>query len=109
MPGRSESNAAARRSAWRNIHITCACGREVYGNGKSHFRACTVSLESDGWPLDESMRHALREEGYRSATIRAVERGLGRIYLDRRASGDKTALRWAEYRDTVWRLAEENA
>ncbi len=98
-----------RKSAWRNIHVTCACGREVYGNGKSHQRNCVTHLRQVGWPLDAGMVQAvIREYGGRNAAqrIRAAELELGRIYLDRRARGDKTELAWTEYRDTIWSTAE---
>lgn len=36
-----------------------------------------------------------------------MELGLGRIYLERRRAGDKTEMRWAEFRDTFWKLADE--
>lgn len=99
----------ARKSAWRNIHVTCRCGREVYGNGKSHQRNCETHLRETGWPLDAGMVQAIIRE-YRGRDpvprIRAAEMELGRIYLERRARGDKTELGWTEYRDTVWSAAD---
>ncbi len=98
-----------RKSAWSKIHVTCPCGRKVYGNGKSHQRNCETHLRASGWPLDARMVEAIIQE-YRGRDpvprIRAAEMELGRIYLDRRARGDKTELRWAQYRDTVWSVAE---
>ncbi|BBN50819.1 hypothetical protein JPH1_52940 (plasmid) [Mycobacterium avium subsp. hominissuis] len=67
-----------RKAAWRRIHVTCPCGREVYGNrGRD--------------PVPR---------------IRAAEMELARIYLERHARSDKTELSWAEYRDTVWSAAD---
>lgn len=107
MDGIRESN---RRNAGRKIKHTCACGRLIIGNGKAHQRWCEVHLRERGWPLANSMADAIRNE-YPGSTssdiIRHVERELGRIYLERRAAGDMSDLPWREYRDLVWRLAEE--
>ncbi|ART74329.1 hypothetical protein BTO20_37540 (plasmid) [Mycobacterium dioxanotrophicus] len=99
----------ARKSAWRKIHTTCPCGREVYGNGKSHQRNCHTHLQVNGWPLDDQMVQAVIDEYHGRdpvARIRAAEMELGRIYLERRARGDKTSLPWKQYRDTVWAATE---
>lgn len=98
------ARAAARRDAWRKIHHQCACGFTVHGNGKSHQRACHVHLRESGWPLTESMREALREDGLRAPQITAVELALGRQAL---AGDDPNRLDWRDFRDLVWRLASK--
>jgi hypothetical protein len=98
-----------RKYGWRKIHRTCDCGQEVYGNGLAHFRACEPYLEQSGWPMETSMKNAIRENGHGAEIIGAVERELGRIYLERREAGNNKPLRWAEYRDTVWQLVEKVA
>lgn len=109
MSGMDGASSSARRNAWRKIHTRCVCGREIYGNGKAHQRTCEAHLEQRGWPVDNGMHEALMHEyGTNSVGIlRAVELGLGRIYLERRRAGDKTEMRWAEFRDTFWKLADE--
>ncbi|MCT7372992.1 hypothetical protein [Mycolicibacterium llatzerense] len=113
MSGMDGARAGARRMAHRKITHECACGRVLYGNlATSHLRSCEQNLRVNGWPIDAGMRDALLREysGRRYVEVlTAVERGLGRIYLDRRAGGDKSPLPWLEYRDTIWRLAEEAA
>jgi hypothetical protein len=106
---------AARSNAWRKVHHTCACEREVYGNGKSHERSCEVSLRERGWPLDAGLCSAIREHVWEQQRnlaglpqlIRAVEQRLGALYLARRAVGDKTELGWAELKPLLWRLVDE--
>src|SRR5690242_16038091 len=107
MSGRSASNDRARRDAWRKIDYPCPCGRVVHGNGRSHQRTCETHLREAGWPLDTAMADAVRNE-YRGqpGVVSAVERELGRFYLARRQSGDRTALAWLAYRDLVWQYAE---
>lgn len=97
-----------RKYGWRKIHRTCDCGKEVYGNGLAHFRACETHLKVSGWPMEQSMKNAIREEGHGAEMIRAVERDLGQFHLNRRESGENQPLRWTEYRDTVWQLVEKN-
>lgn len=112
MSGMDGARASARRNAARKIKHTCACGRLIVGNSKSHERWCEVNLRERGWPLDRGMADAIRNEIPDSTSIdviRHVERELGRIYLERRAAGDMSDLPWTEYRDLVWRLAEEAA
>ncbi|OHU12784.1 hypothetical protein [Mycobacteroides chelonae] len=96
-----------RKNGWRKIHSTCVCGREIYGNGKSHWRSCEQHLKTSGWPMETAMVHALFAEGHGADIVRAVELGLGKLYLKRRAEGVKIELPWREYRDTVWQLADE--
>lgn len=97
------------RTAHLNHSVTCPCGRQLYGNGRtSHQRVCPDWLRTYGWPLDQGMQQAIRDEYPRvSGIVLAVERELGRFYLDRRAGGDKTPLSWRELRDLVWQYAEE--
>lgn len=117
MSGMDGAKQGRRRAAYQKIRHDCACGRELRGNlAKSHLRTCETNLRESGWPLDAGMQDALLKEygGRRqpptyAQIVRAVERGLGQIYLERRQRGDKTPLPWIEYRDTVWRLAEEAA
>lgn len=80
----------------------------VHGNGKSHQRTCQRHLRERGWPLDDGMRDAIRDvyTGRGTAVISAVERGIGAVYLERRARGDKTELPWRELRELVWTLAQ---
>jgi hypothetical protein len=105
----SYETGLARKEAWRKIHTTCPCGREVFGNGKVHQRNCETHLRVNGWPLDAAMTKAIRQE-YLSQDaakrIRAAEMALGRIYLKRRAAGDKTELGWREFKDVVWDAVE---
>jgi hypothetical protein len=57
------------------------------------------------------MAAAVRDE-YRVGSahiIVYVEKQLGQVYLARRASGNRSDLPWAEYRDLVWRYADEAA
>lgn len=104
-----------RRNAYRKISRKCACGRQLHGNlSVTHMRTCQVNLEVSGWPMDAAMKQALLEEygGRRTVPnyaeiVRTVEKELGVIYLARRAAGDKTPLGWNEYRDTVWRVADQ--
>jgi hypothetical protein len=101
----SHEAALARKNAWRKIHFTCPCGREVFGNGKSHQRNCDTHLRELGWPLDTGMSDAVIHEYSGNNAVprlRAAEMALGRIYLERRARGDKTELRWVDYRRIVW-------
>ncbi|OBF77110.1 hypothetical protein [Mycolicibacterium fortuitum] len=114
MSGMDGAKAGARRAAYQKIRHDCACGRVLRGNlATSHLRACETNLRESGWPLDAGMKEVLLKEcgGRRQAPtyahiVRAVERGLGKIYLERRQRGDKTPLPWIEYRDEVWRLAD---
>ncbi|SHX98492.1 Uncharacterised protein [Mycobacteroides abscessus subsp. abscessus] len=100
-----------RKDAWRKIHFTCPCGREVFGNGKSHQRSCETHLRERGWPLDNGMVDAVIRE-YRGRNpvprIRAAELALGRLYLERRRKGDKAELGWSDYRDMVWSAASDD-
>jgi hypothetical protein len=113
MSGMDGAKASARRNAYAKITHTCACGRILHGNlAKTHLRACETNLSQQGWPLDESMKTSIRAHYYGhlhpeippiwiSQTIHTVEKELGRIYLNRRAAGDKQTMLWREYRDTV--------
>lgn len=111
MSGMDGARAGARRNAARKISAECPCGRRYYGNGKAHPRSCETHLREVGWPIDDGMAAAIRAaHPDRSAEIiRAVERGLGRIYLSRRAAGDKSEMSWTEYRERLWRLADDAA
>lgn len=83
----------------------CECGLTVYGNGrKSHYRACPAYLREVGWPLDEGMASALREDGLRAEQITAIQRKLGEQAL---ASNNPSKLAWREFRDLVWKIADE--
>lgn len=105
-----ESTRLRMRTAHLNQTLTCACGRVLHGNGApSHLRTCAASLARDGWPLETAMQLAVFRAypGRGAATLAAVQRRLGQLYLRRRRGGDKTPLPWAEYRDLVWRYAAE--
>lgn len=109
MGSGTDGNDSARRNASRKIHHTCACGREIFGNGKAHGRTCGSHLEKFGWPIEQSMRDAIHRDGHHADMVRQVELGLGWIYLERRAAGNTKPLTWSEYRDTVWQLVEEHS
>lgn len=98
MSGMDGARSSARRNAWQKIHFECPCGRTIYGNGKSHQRSCKRHLAEWGWPLDEGMRSALLDEG---VPIRPVELALGAQTIN------PQYLRWVDFRDLVWRLADE--
>lgn len=104
-----------RADAWRKIRHTCVCGRAVYGNGVMHQRTCDRHLAERGWPMEDAMREAVRQHCWENRSsgvfnptrvIESVERGLGKIYLQRRASGDRSALNWTEYKKHVWGLVD---
>lgn len=107
------ARAGARRNAHKKIVYTCSCGQVVTGNGKFHQRTCAMHLRERGWPMETRMHEAIREQyaGVLSTAllISAIERRLGQIYLTRREGGNLDELRWIEYRDLVWQLAEEEA
>lgn len=105
------ARASARRNAWQKISIDCPCGRRVHGNGKAHQRSCDVHLRTHGWPLEDAMVAAILDEyrGQGAHVVGAVQKRLGQDYLARRAAGDKTEMRWIEYRDKVWQYADEAA
>lgn len=109
--GMDGARASARRNAYQKIRNDCSCGRVLRGNlAVSHLRACETHLAAVGYPLEESMRTAImREYGHSNyvATLTHVERGLGEIFLQRRAAGNKQPMPWIEYRDTIWQLAEQ--
>jgi hypothetical protein len=98
------ARAATRGDAWKKIHRVCACGITVYGNGRQHERRCPSNLRERGWPLAKGMLAVLRESGLRASHIVAIERALGQRSL----AGDRPELLgWRDFRDLVWRLAEE--
>ncbi|MCV7003479.1 hypothetical protein [Mycolicibacterium alvei] len=112
--GMDGAKASVRRAAAAKPKLDCSCGRTVYSNAgiRAHQKACEVSLRQYGWPLDDAMRRAVFEEyGTKAAVaiLRHVQLGLGAIYLTRRLAGHKTEMRWTDFRDTVWRLADEAA
>ena len=100
MSGMDGARSSARRNARSKISYECPCGRVVYGNGKQHQRSCKKHLAEIGWPLDEGMRDALRSE---KVDYRAVERALGAQTIN------PSNMPWADFRDLVWRLADEIA
>jgi hypothetical protein len=108
MGGGTDGGGNRRADAWRKIHRTCPCGREVFGNGKAHQRSCEAHLSAYGWPLDDGMADAVRRECAPGA-VTYVQARLGEMYLERRHSGKVAPLSWAEYRDAVWRFADEFA
>jgi hypothetical protein len=101
------------RTAHASRSITCACGRQVFGNGaKAHLRICEKNLAENGWPLDGLMSLAVMREysrppGRGARTVREVERSLGQFYLERRRSGDKSVLAWSDFKALVWQYASE--
>jgi hypothetical protein len=119
MSGMDGAKEGIRKNAYKKIRHNCACGRILHGNlAKAHLRACETNLSQYGWPLDEGMKTSIRATYYGhlypeisaswiSKTIRAVEMELGRIYLTRRAAGDKQTMLWREYRDTVSNLVTQ--
>jgi hypothetical protein len=108
-----EYNNSRRRNAHEKIKYECPCGQVVTGNGKFHQRTCAVHLRERGWPMEARMHDALREHYAGKVGVAGlignIERRLGQIYLARRESGNLDEMRWIEYRDLVWQLAEEEA
>jgi hypothetical protein len=111
MSGMDGAKASARRGAAGKIVHTCVCGRVLHGNGHVlHERHCEQHLREAGWPLDRSMKDAIRQDVYPtpgSGAIRFVERGLGAVHLQRAAAGTKTAMTWPELRAAVWDLVDQ--
>lgn len=107
------------RLAMRRKHAerseVCPCGRRVYGNGRSaHFRACRYYLTEHGYPLDEGLCSAIREE-HGPGVVIEVQRRLGALQVSRRGKSEYAAepdlrrLRWRDFRDLVWKIADEVA
>lgn len=99
----------AARARHATFHVTCACGRDVYGNGRViHFRACDAYLRKYGWPLTDGMAGVIRDEHPGNpGLVEAAEKLLGVWFADRRAAGNKDPLRWSEFRPLVWRCVEQ--
>lgn len=122
---RSDSSIA-RHQVHAHRFVTCACGREVYGNGRmTHQRTCEPYLERYGYPLAEGtvdgIRADLRDQRfaidvpgghgrrpvYASDVLPGIQARIGQAVLARRRAGNRQPLGHRELLDLLGPAAVE--